>query len=65
MAAKGDSIGSRLVKGGSESFESWCDRIKRAHISVLGRILPSYQIIESVPSGEGSYRPLFMGAIWV
>ena len=62
MAAKGDSIGSRLVKGGSESFESWCDRIKRAHISVLGRILPSYQIIESVPKWRRELQTFVYGS---
>lgn len=44
-----DRIGSRLVKGGSESFPAWCSRVQEAHESALNRTLPNYNILESVP----------------
>lgn len=62
MAAKGDSIGSRLIKGGSETFPQWCDRIQDAHTSVLNRILPNYTILESVPKWRRELQTFVYGS---
>ena len=43
-----ESFGKTLAKLGTESIPDWRDRVGMAHESVLGRILPAYEILETL-----------------
>lgn len=56
-----EELGTRLAYKGGESVSEWKDRVKMAHESALGRVLPHYQIIETLQKERKSVMTFIYG----
>lgn len=57
-----ESFGKTLAKLGTESIPDWRDRVGMAHESVLGRILPAYEILETLCLDRKTVKTFIYGS---
>ena len=57
------AFGKTLGKQSGENVRAWTDRVKVAHVDVLGRMLPGYGIIETINKDGICVRTYVFGSV--
>ena len=58
-----EELGTRLAFRGGESVSEWKDRVKMAHESALGRVLPQFRVLETLQKERKSIMTFIYGSI--